>query len=74
MSIASEAKQSYSLYLLDFIRLLRLCAPRNDATPDFLRDHQFRVLKKWRDRLCCGPGDRSERAGSIGWVAPWPGA
>jgi hypothetical protein len=28
--------------------------------------HQFRVLKKWCDRLCWGPGARTERAGSIG--------
>ena len=33
---------------------------------------QFRVLKKWRDRLCWGPGARTERAGSIGRDAPWP--
>jgi hypothetical protein len=33
--------------------------------------YQFRVLKKWCDRLCWGPGSRTERAGSIGWVAPW---
>ena len=34
--------------------------------------YQFRVLKKWCDRLRLGPGARAERAGSIGWVAPWP--
>ena len=34
--------------------------------------YQFRVLKDWRDRLCWGPGARTERAGSIGWAAPWP--
>ena len=34
--------------------------------------YQFRVLKKWRERLCLGPGARPERAGSIGWVAPYP--
>ena len=33
--------------------------------------YQFRVLKKWCDRLRLGPGARVERAGSIGWVAPW---
>jgi hypothetical protein len=33
--------------------------------------YQFRVLKKWGDRLCWGPGARPERAGSIGWVAPY---
>ena len=37
-----------------------------------LRYH-FRILKKWGDRLCWGPGARPERAGSIGWVAPCPG-
>jgi hypothetical protein len=31
---------------------------------------QFRVLKKWGDRLCWGPGTKPERAGSIGWVSP----
>ena len=34
--------------------------------------YQFRVLKKWCDRLRLGPGARAERAGSIGWVAPGP--
>ena len=34
--------------------------------------YQFRVLKKWGDRLCWGPGARTERAGSIGRAAPWP--
>ena len=33
--------------------------------------YQFRVLKKWCDRLCWGPGARMERARSIGRVAPW---
>jgi N-acetylmuramoyl-L-alanine amidase len=33
--------------------------------------YQFSVLKKWRDRLCWGPGARTERAGSIGRDAPW---
>ena len=32
----------------------------------------FRVLKKWRQRLCWGPGARPERAGKIGWVALCP--
>ena len=34
--------------------------------------YPFRVLKKWRDCLCWGPGARTERAGSIGRDAPWP--
>ena len=31
---------------------------------------QFRILKKWRQRLCLGSGARPERAGSIGWASP----
>jgi len=34
--------------------------------------HPFSFLKKWCSRLIWGPGARTERAGSIGWVAPWP--
>jgi hypothetical protein len=34
--------------------------------------YQFSVLKKCCDRLCWGPGARTERAGSIGWAVPWP--
>ena len=34
--------------------------------------YQFGVLKKWCNRLCWGPGARTERAGSIGRVSSWP--
>jgi len=33
--------------------------------------YPFRVLEKWREGLSLGPGARPERAGSIGWVAPY---
>ena len=33
--------------------------------------YQFRVLEKWCDCLCWGPGARTGRAGSIGWATPW---
>ena len=36
------------------------------------KSYRVRVLKKWSDRLNWGPGARTERAGCIGWVAPWP--
>jgi hypothetical protein len=50
--IASEAKQSYVFYLIDFMRLLRRYASRNDTTPDFLPNHQDLVIKSWGfDRL-----------------------
>ncbi|MCX5914404.1 MAG: hypothetical protein NTV04_21035, partial [Deltaproteobacteria bacterium] len=39
---------------------------------DFLRIHQFCGLKKWGNSFRFGPGVRVERAGSIGWISPWP--
>jgi hypothetical protein len=40
-----ERSEAISYFkLIDFMRLLRLCAPRNDATSDFLRDHQESVV------------------------------
>ena len=46
--IASEAKQSHLLKQLEIRRLLRRFTPRNDRLKDFLRKHQYQVLKDLR--------------------------
>ena len=59
--IASEAKQSKIPYLVDFMGLLRRCAPRKDVAPDSYETIRLHRVDR-KTRLCqrgfFGPGTK----------------